>query len=310
MVGRLKKVPLREVWKHEEKDFTPWLSENLDVLGETLGMELSLVDKEAGVGESYEADLLLEGPNGDLIVVENQFGRSDHDHLGKILTYLSNLEAKKAIWICERPQPEHKAAVEWLNKNSPADVSFYVLKIEAIQIDDSQPAPQLLIETEPSAQLKEAGEIKGDFVERHERRLEFWAQLLEASKKKTQLFQNIGPKKDHWLSAGAGISGVVWQYLILKQGSRVQFNIESSDASKNKKIFDELFKHKDEVEAVFGDKLEWERLDERISSRVGKQVTSKGLRDVDDWSEIIDKMVDAIVRLEKALNKHVKEIRI
>jgi hypothetical protein len=114
-------------------------------------MELSLVDKEASVGESYEADLLLEGPNGDLIVVENQFGRSDHDHLGMILTYLSNLEAKKAFWICERPQPEHKAAVDWLNKNSPADVSFYVLRIQAIQIDDSQHAPQLLIETEPSA---------------------------------------------------------------------------------------------------------------------------------------------------------------
>ena len=98
-ISRLKRVAIRNVWKNEEKDFTPWLAKNIDILGETLGTPLTIIEREADVGETFKADLLVEGLDGDLGVVENQFGKSDHDHVGKLLTYLANLEAKKAVWL-------------------------------------------------------------------------------------------------------------------------------------------------------------------------------------------------------------------
>jgi len=269
-------------------------------------MEFSPVEREARVGEAFEADLLVEGPEGDLVVIENQFGKSDHDHLGKILTYLVNLEAKKAVWICENPQPEHKEAVDWLNKSSASDIAFYLIKLEAFQIEDSPPAPHFSIESEPSKQIKEAGEAIEELAERHVKRREFWKLLLEVSNKKTTLFSNISPSKDHWISAGAGISGVVYQYLILKDEARIQLAIEGSDASKNKRMFDNLYKIKEQIEKDFDEQLTWNRLDNKKASYITKTVGDKGLRDEEEWPKIIDKMVDAMTRFEKALSKHIR----
>jgi RecB family endonuclease NucS len=97
-IGKLEPVPLREIWPNEASDFTAWLSENLDVLGEALGISLTLVQREAAVGP-FSIDILAEDQNGNQVIVENQIRRTDHDHLGKLITYLSNLDAKAAIWI-------------------------------------------------------------------------------------------------------------------------------------------------------------------------------------------------------------------
>lgn len=305
-VSKLKRVPIRSVWKNEEKDFTPWLQENLDVLGEVLGMDLSPVEREAAVGEAFEADLLVEGPEGDRLVIENQFGKSDHDHLGKVLTYLVNLEAKKAVWICENPQPEHVEAIDWLNKSSASDIGFYLIKLEAFQIGESDIAPHLSIVSEPSSQIKEAGETIEKLAERHVKRREFWTLLLEESNKKTPLFSNISPSKDHWISAGAGVSGVVYQYLIAKDEARVQLAIEGPDQTRNKRIFDSIHKAKEEIEKDFGEQLTWNRLDNKKSSYITKTVVDKGLRDTEEWPRIIDKLVETMVRFEKALAKHIR----
>ncbi|MCW4028343.1 MAG: DUF4268 domain-containing protein [Candidatus Bathyarchaeota archaeon] len=306
-ISRLKRVPLRVVWKNEEKDFTPWLQKNLDVLSEAMGMELSPGEREASVGKAFEADLLAEGTDGDLVVIENQFGKSDHDHLGKILTYLVNLNAKTAIWICENPQPEHMEAIDWLNKSSAADISFYLVRLEAFQVGDSQDVgPHFSIVSEPSSQIKEAGETVEELAERHVKRRQFWTQLLPESNKKTQLFSNISASKDHWISAGAGISGVVYQYLILKDGARVQLAIEGSDQNRNKAIFDGLSSVKDLIEKDFGEQLAWNRLDNKKASYITKSVIDKGLRDKEEWPKIIEKLVEEMVRLEKAISPHLK----
>ena len=307
-VSRLKRVPIRQVWKNEEKEFTPWLAKNLDILGETLGMELSIVEREADVGEHYEADLLAEGPGGDYVVIENQFGKSDHDHLGKLLTYLTGLEAKTAVWICEDPQPEHIEAIGWLNKNTSHETSFYLIKLEAFQIENSPAAPHFSIVAEPSEQLKDAGEIKEELAERHVKRLEFWKQLLEKSKNRTDLFSNVSQTKDNWLSTGAGKTGLSYSYVVLMDLVRVEFYIDLGDKNKNKKIFDDLFKRKQQIEADFGGELEWQRLDDKRASRIAETVEHKGLKNVEDWPLIHDKMIDAMVRLEKALSKHVKTV--
>lgn len=307
-ISKLKQIPIRNVWKNEEKDFTPWLQENIEILTETLNMELSPVGKEVKVGDAFEADLLAEGPDGDLVVIENQFDKSDHDHLGKILTYLVNLEAKKAIWICENPQPEHLEAIDWLNKTSPPDIAFYLVKLEAFQIENSPPAPRLSIVAQPSRQIKEAGGVREELAERHIKRLEFWKQLLEYNKKMRTSFSNISPSKENWISAGAGTSGVLYQYVINMNEARIQLAMEGADANKNKRTFDALYQEKESVEKEFGEEFTWRRLDDRKSSYISKTVADKGLEDADDWPKIIENMTDCMIRFEKVMGKRIRQV--
>jgi len=142
-IGKLEKVSLREIWKDEARDFLPWLEENIEYLNDSLDISLSVIEREKSVG-TFAADILAEDRDGNKVIIECQLEKTDHDHLGKILTYLTNLEAKTAIWICSDPRPEHIKAVTWLNEVTPADVSFYLVKIEAVRIGESPPAPLFL----------------------------------------------------------------------------------------------------------------------------------------------------------------------
>ena len=167
------------------------------------------------------------------------------------------------------------------------------------------------IASEQNKRKKEAGEEK-EITKTELMRREFLKQLLEKSNKKTTLFSSISPpkppSKDHWVSKGAGISGVLYQYVILKDAARVQLSIESEDRNKNKRIFDALYKNRDQIERDFGGHLIWDRLNERTSSRIKRIVENKGLNDKDIWSDIQDKMIGAMIRLEKALSQHVREL--
>lgn len=170
---RLEKVPLRGIWPNEARDFTTWLAENLDFLGEALGLSLSLVEQEAAAG-IFSADVLAEDADGNPIIIENQLERTDHDHLGKLITYLSNLDAKTAIWITSDPRPEHEAAIHWLNQTLPADVALYLVKLDAYRIGDSSSAPLLTVVAGPSPEAKQIGGQKKELAQRHVLRLEFW----------------------------------------------------------------------------------------------------------------------------------------
>ena len=163
-IARLTRVPLRELWAHEARDFTTWLAENLDLLGEALGIpHLTLVQREAAAGV-FSADILADDGQERLVVIENQLESTNHDHLGKLITYLSNLDAKIAVWITSAPRPEHERAVHWLNEILPADMAFYLLQIEAYRIGDSAPAPKFTVVAGPTREARQAGEQKKEFA--------------------------------------------------------------------------------------------------------------------------------------------------
>lgn len=177
-IGKLEPVPLRDIWKHEERDFSSWLEGNIELLSETLNITFSTVEREKRVG-SFEVDLVAEDDDGNVVIIENQLESTNHDHLGKVITYLTNLDAKTAIWIVSHPRPEHTKAITWLNESTPADISFYLVKLSAYKIGNSEPAPLFTIVVGPSAQAKEIGKEKQDMAERHVLRLKFWGGLLE-----------------------------------------------------------------------------------------------------------------------------------
>jgi hypothetical protein len=309
-IARLKRVPLRELWAHEARDFTTWLSENLDLLGETLGLpELTLVQREAAAGV-FSADILADDGHERLIVIENQLEGTDHDHLGKLITYLSNLDAKIAVWVTSSPRPEHERAVHWLNEILPADMAFYLLQIEAYRIGDSAPAPKFTVVAGPTREARQAGEQKKELAERHILRMEFWKQLLERAKTKTQLHARIAPGIENWISASAGRSGIGFNYVIRMEDAQVEIYLDRGDAEQNKQIFDALQEHKTAVETAFGEPLEWQRLDAKRACRVRFLLTGGGLLDKQRWLEIQDQMIDAMVRLERAFRPEIHWLKL
>lgn len=190
---------MRDIWLGEARDFTTWLAENLDLLGEALGLRLSLLEREGDVGP-FAADIVAVDEDGGTVVIENQLERTDHDHLGKLLTYMVNLGAKTGVWIAPDPRPEHSKVVGWLNEVTPPDTSIYLVRVEAYRIGDSPPAPLFAVVAGPSEEAKAAGRAREEVAERHNLRLEFWDQLLARAKGRTSLHANVSPTRDNWLS--------------------------------------------------------------------------------------------------------------
>jgi hypothetical protein len=305
-IGKLERVPLRHVWRNEASDFTRWLRDNIDVLNDMLELSLVNPEREQPAGD-FAVDLVAEDESGDTVIIENQLERSDHDHLGKLITYLTSLDAQGAIWIVADPRPEHVRAVTWLNESSSA--SFWLVKVEAVQIEGSPPAPLLTRIVGPSTEGKQAGETKRELVARHHARRRFWEQLLAAAKERTNLHESISANVESALPSGAGKAGLRWIYVILKDEARVELYIDRNDGSEawNKAVFDKFHAHKAEVDAAFGGPLEWQRLDSKRACRICKVLSEGGLQDEDRWPAIQEAMITTMIRLEKALRPLVEK---
>lgn len=310
MIGRIEKVPLREVWKKEAKDFTTWLYDNIEVLAEEIDIDLTAIEKEKSVGVFF-ADIVAEDGAGEKVIIENQLEKTNHAHLGQILTYISNLEAKIAIWISSKPCPEHERAIEWLNE-AGVDVDFYLIQIEAYRIGNSEPAPKFTIVTGPSEKDKAVGQEKKELAERHKKRLEFWQELLEKSKSRTALHSNISPCIYSWIGAGSGKRGITYNYVITKNHGQIEVYIDRGKGSdeENKMIFDKLFSHKEDIENIFGESLEWQKLEDRRASRIKKVYTYAGISDRDKWGRLQDNMISGMIKLEEALKAHINSLNI
>lgn len=310
MVGRLEKVELRKVWIKEAKDFTTWLENNLDILSEHIGFDLSPLEREKSTG-TFLADIFAEGPNGDTVVIENQLEKTDHDHLGKLITYLSNLEAKTAIWITSDPRPEHVTAINWLNEISPPDTSFFLVKVEAYRIGESEPAPLFTAICAPTEEAKQIGEQKQHLAERHLRRFDFWRQLLEKAKSKTNLHSNVSPGKDNWVTAGAGKSGMGWCYVIKMDKGTVELFIDRGPDKKDEtdKIYEKILNDRDKIEEQFGEPLIWDKIEGRRVCRIKSICEVGGLKDTDLWDQIQEDLIDRMIRLEKALRPALSTIK-
>lgn len=309
-IGKLQKVPLRELWKHEAKGFSAWLENHIEILSEALGFPLTVVQREHQVG-AFKLDLIARNEDRGDVIIENQLEATDHDHLGKVLTYTSNLGAKTGIWITSEPRAEHVKAIEWLNETTPADVAFFLVQLEAYRIGRSDSAPYFKIVVGPNKQTKEFGEEKKELAKGQVLCMEFWKQLLARAKQKgVMLHANRSGTRDMWIAAGAGVSGLSFNYVIWREGkAAVELYIDVGDKQKNKRIFDKLRSYKKKIETLFRAKLDWERLEDRRASRLRYWIRKGGLRDEARWQQIQDAMIEAMARLEKALKSRIDAIQ-
>ena len=308
MIGKIQRIELRSVWPHEAHNFTKWLQENIDVINDAIDLNITNLEREKAAGDFW-VDLVAEDDSGHTIIIENQLKKSDHDHLGKLITYLSVIGAKAAIWIVADPRPEHVRAVSWLNESSGAD--FYLLKLEAIQIENSPPAPLLTSIVGPSKEVREVGQTKKELAERHILRKKWWTTLLDRARKKTDLHANISATESNWIGVRAGKQGLNFNYNVTQRGATVELYIDQGKGAdkKNKDIFDKLYAHKEKIEQNFGDSLDWERLDDKRASRIAKRFSQGGYRDEEEkWPKIQDKAIDTMICLEKALQSYIDQL--
>jgi frataxin-like iron-binding protein CyaY len=302
MISKMKRAPLREVWK-KETDFTKWLKDNIDVLGDAIDLELTDPEIDQAAGD-FVVDLVAETQEGAPVVIENQFGGSDHDHLGKLITYLTAIEAGAAIWIVEKPRPEHVAAVAWLNASSSG--RFYLVKLEAVRIDTSNPAPLLTLIVGPSEEATDAGVTKKEIKERHVIRKQFWEELLERAAKRTSLHAGISASTDNHISTGAGMAYANLTYVIRKHDANVELWLNGTK-DECRQLYDRLNEKKNDIEKVFGGPLTWDRVEGRQGIKIKSDVLVGGYRDKEKWPEIHDAMIDAMVRLEKAIKPYLSK---
>ena len=308
MIAKLERVPLREVWKHEAYDFTQWLEENIDILSEAIDLTLVNAEREKKTESTFSVDLVAEDENGATVIIENQLEKSDHDHLGKLITYLTAMQARTAIWIVAEPRPEHVSAIGWLNESSGAD--FYLLKIEAIRIGNSPPAPLLTVIVGPSEEGKSVGRTKQEISEREKLRHRFWSQLLQHPDAK--LHKHLTPGKYAWIGLGSGTRGVTFNYGTKKEQSSVELYIDRGKewSDENLAIFDQLYAKKDEIEKAFGGPLGWERLEGKRACRIRGRVDG-GYRNLEEqWSNIHGHMTNAMNRLVDAIRPHLRRLKI
>lgn len=274
-LGRIETVTIREVWKDEARDFTPWLAgdEGLGLLGNELGVELELISVEKRAG-SFKADIVARILSEDseeehVVVIENQLEPTDHDHLGKIITYAAGHNAVTCVWIAPAFNDDHRQAIDWLNEHMN-DIRFFALEIGVKKIGDSDPAPMFKIISSPnewtravrSGKTGTPSEVKID-------QLNFWRELKEygGSKKGNGLQFNRNPRAQHWYEFAVGRSGFNIVLTINSIAGRVgsEFYIKHDE---DKKFFSKLFEYKEEIEKQLGYPLEWQRLEDKKASRI------------------------------------------
>jgi hypothetical protein len=309
-IGKLERVHLREVWKHEALDFTQWLEENIDTLNTVLGLNLINVDREKAAGD-FSVDLVAEDENGATVIIENQLEKSNHDHLGKLITYLTAMSAKAAIWIVSDPRPEHVAAITWLNEANAVD--FYMVKVEAVKIGDSPAAPLFTLIVGPSEEAKTVGIAKKEIAERYHIRKRWWSTLIERSGGITKLHAHITAGVASWISVSSGLRGVNFNYVVWQDECAAEVYIDrgKNGEDENESIYDQLLANKDAIESAFGNSLIWERLEGKRACRIRFLSKEGGYRSPENqWGAIQDNVIRAMDRLEKAIRPFLSKIRL
>lgn len=268
--GELKRLELRSVWQKEAHQFTPWLAKNITPLGEALGLDLELEQREAPVGD-FSVDLLARDlGTGRLVVIENQFGATNHDHLGKLITYAAGFDAGAVIWVCEIIREEHRQALDWLNQRTDTETHFFGVVVEILQIDESKPAYNFRPVVLPNEWQKlQKSTSRQQLTSRREAYRDYFQSLIDELREDHRFTRARLAQPQNWCTFSTGLSGVSYgASFALGDRVRTELYFGTSDAELNKRLFDSLYEQKEEVEKEFGEPLEWERLDDKTASRV------------------------------------------
>jgi hypothetical protein len=320
-LGTFERVPLRDAWPAEDENFTPWLAQAdaISILGEALNLGLEVEAVEHWVGP-FKADILarvVDDPDDrdHRVIIENQFERTDHKHLGQILTYLAGIEgAKTVIWIAETFQSDHRAAIDWLNANTTEDFSFFAVEIELWRIGSSPPAPRFNVIASPNDWTRIARtatrQVTGTVRAESDRvRLAYWASFAEYLQEKGSTFRIKRANKNRDYPFGIGRSGFVILAVFSTDEERISVGLLIEN-DLEKTAFRALSAEKNTIEAEFGEPLDWEENPGRKRTRI--EVHRPGIDGTDEkqYPELHAWMLDKMDRFKKVFVPRVKSLRL
>ncbi|NSG05155.1 DUF4268 domain-containing protein [Blautia obeum] len=302
-LGTLKKITdLRSIWPHEALNFTPWVAENVDLLADAVGLDITVDETESSVGD-FNVDIYASETGTDRkIIIENQLEDTDHDHLGKLITYASGKGADVVIWVVKHAREEHKAAVEWLNNHTDDKIGFFLCEIKLFQIGDSQIAPAFTVVERPNDWTKEIRKT-ASANSTQQQRLEYWQAFNDyafTDANFSRIFNKRKPTTDHWMDFSIGSSACHIAVSQIQKRKAVDVELYIND---DKELFKSLFAHKDEIEKNMEMELEWKELPERKASRILIEKTV----DLDDratWPEKFDYIMDTCIKMKRAFKRY------
>lgn len=318
-LGNLSRKSPREVWPTEHSDFTPWLAreENLKLLGDTIGLELELEAQEKEVGP-FRADILCKDvATGHWVLIENQLERTDHTHLGQLITYAAGLKAVTIIWIANPFTEEHRAALDWLNSVTGSELNFFGLEVELWQIGDSLAAPKFNLVSKPNDWSRSVSEAstRGELTESKQTQLKFWTQFRDFISSTDTGVRTTKPQPQHWMAMGIGRSGFDLNAVASFWNSeteswennevRVELVLHHKNA---KEYFSKLKAEKDNIEKDLGCALIWHSKPETKMCRIYDRRTIENLHDSESWPEINAWLLKKLEDFRRVFTKRVKAL--
>jgi hypothetical protein len=310
-LGQIVKRTIREVWKYEDRDFTPWLADekNISTLADSIGIELQVEGVEISVG-SFSADILAKDSEGRSVIIENQFGKTNHDHLGKVLTYAAALDASAVIWIAEQFTDQHRKAIEWLNDNSTNELGFYAVEVELWQIDESRPALRFNVLSAPNEIVRRASEAKsaGANSGARKQQLEFWTLFREKLIEKKIVPSAQTPRPQYWFDVPLGRSNIYLSNFANTLDGRIGVRVYLGN-----KIADlaltQLDADREAIEKEIGEPLQW---NPNPDARDKVIVLSKDadLSKRSEWPEYIDWLAERVRLFLKTFGPRVEKLRL
>lgn len=309
-LGEIKRLRVSELWKHEALEFTPWLAheDNIARLALSLGLELQVEGVEVPVGP-FAADILARDASGAYVVVENQYGKTNHDHLGKVLTYAATLGATAIVWIAEQFTDEHRKAIEWLNENVSEELRLYAVEVELWQIDDSRPAVRFNVLSEPTEISKQAAAIKvsGEITDARRLQLNFWTAFRKVLLDRKVVTSAQAARPQYWFNVPLGVNMLTLSCTANTTDGKlgVRLYIRSKVASAALAV---LEAEREVIERELGDRLEWNP-NPSAMDKVIRLERSAAFADETQWPELIAWGVDAVDRFKRVFGPRVKAMK-
>jgi hypothetical protein len=310
-LGKLERISLRKAWAHEAGEFTPWLAQadNLTLLAESLGLsELELVGIEHPVGD-FKVDILCTDDGGK-VIIENQLAKTDHTHLGQILTYAAGVGARKVIWLAEAFRTEHVATLEFLNQHTTDELDFFAVEIELWRIGDSPMAPSFNVVVKPNDWAKtgqQNAKAAATTTPTKQRQLKFWTAWQAWLQAKGSTLRTQKPLPQHWTNIALGRSGIHLAATVNSRESRVGMEVYINHEN-SKSMFKQLLAHQVEIDAALGAKLEWMELPDGHACRILQVRPDSPLESEDQWPGYYAWLEQAALRMSEVFRPLVKEL--
>lgn len=306
-LGRLEPVDIRSVWAHEERDFSVWLSDedNIELLGDTLGLGLTSVQREVLVG-AYRCDIVaIDEDSETKVIIENQLESTNYDHLGKIITYASGLEAGIIVWIVKEAREEHRSAIEWLNNKTTDDVSFFLIEVRAYKIGDSSVAPQFVIIEQPNDFLKFT-KNNSDNSELTKGKIEiktFWNEFNDVLKQRREPFNTTKTSTRRWFNIGIGSSDAHMLIRLKNREHHIRIEVYIKES---KELFDKLYEEKEAIEKKLGFEMVWNRAEHKKSSQIIYVIDGLDFDDHSNYKELMNEVIDKTIVIRDVFKKYIK----